>query len=91
MWASVNGARRVIYPLTDAKVEIAGKTGTAEFGKVNRDGTYEHTHAWVTGFFPYDKPKYSFVIFLEDGGESNNASILAREFIDWYIDYSAKK
>jgi cell division protein FtsI/penicillin-binding protein 2 len=45
----------------------------------------------VTGFFPYDKPKYSFVIFLEDGGESNNASILAREFIDWFADYSSKK
>jgi penicillin-binding protein 2 len=91
MRASVSGPRRVIFPLTDAKVAVAGKTGTAEFGKVNKDGSYEHTHAWVTGFFPYDKPKYSFVIFLEDGGESNNASILAREFIDWFAEYSSKK
>jgi len=84
MWASVNGPRRVIYPLTDAAVEVAGKTGTAEFGRLSADGVYEHTHAWVTGFFPYKNPKYSFVVFLEDGGESYNAAVLARAFIDWF-------
>lgn len=85
MWASVNGPRRVIAPLTDAKVEVAGKTGTAEFGALNSKGEYTHTHAWVTGFFPYEKPKYAFVVFLEDGGESNNSAQLAREFIDWFV------
>lgn len=90
MWASVNGPRRVIFPLTDAKVEIAAKTGTAEFGRVNSKGIYEHTHAWVTGFFPYEKPKYSFVVLLEDGGESYKAAMVAREFIDWWVDYSKK-
>ncbi len=84
MRASVDGERRVIYPLQDAKVDIAAKTGTAEFGKVSEDGEYEDTHAWVNGFFPYEDPKYSFVIFLEDGGKSNNAAHLAREFIDWF-------
>lgn len=90
MWSSVNGPRRVIFPLTDAKVEVAAKTGTAEFGRLNSKGIYEHTHAWVTGFFPYEKPKYSFVILLEDGGESYNAATVAREFIDWWVEYSSK-
>ncbi|MBI2356636.1 penicillin-binding protein 2 [Candidatus Dojkabacteria bacterium] len=90
MWSAVNGSRRVIFPLTDAKVEVAGKTGTAEFGKLNSKGIYEHTHAWVTGFFPYEKPKYSFVVLLEDGGESFYAAKVAREFIDWWVDYQAK-
>lgn len=90
MWASVNGSRRVIFPLTDAKVEVAAKTGTAEFGRLNSKGQYEHTHAWVTGFFPYNKPKYSFVVLLEDGGQSYNAAAVAREFIDWWVDYSTK-
>lgn len=85
MRASVAGSRRVIIPLTDAKVQVAAKTGTAEFGKLNKDGRYEHTHAWVVGFFPYDKPKYAFVVFLEDGGASNNSAQLAREFIDWFV------
>jgi penicillin-binding protein 2 len=84
MWSSVNGARRVIIPLSGAKPEIAAKTGTAEFGRVDSNGRYENTHAWVTGFFPYDKPKYAFVVFLEDGGASNNSALIAREFIDWW-------
>ncbi len=86
MRESVAGQRRVIIPLTDAKVEVAAKTGTAEFGKLGADGRYEHTHAWVNGFFPYDSPKYSFVVFLEDGGASNNAAEVAREMIDWFAD-----
>lgn len=88
MWASVNGPRRVIFPLSNMKVEFAAKTGTAEFGRLNSKGIYEHTHAWVTGFFPYDKPKYSFVVLLEDGGESFNASSVAKEFLDWWLEYS---
>ncbi len=83
---SVAGSRRVIVPLTDAKVEVAAKTGTAEFGKLSKEGIYEHTHAWVSGFFPYKEPKYSFVVFLEDGGASNNSAELAREMIDWFVE-----
>ncbi len=83
---SVAGSRRVIVPLTDAKVEVAAKTGTAEFGRVNSDGVYEHTHAWVGGFFPYENPKYSFVVFLEDGGASNNSAELARKLVDWFVE-----
>ncbi len=86
MRASVAGERRVIVPLTDAKTEVAAKTGTAEFGKLGEDGRYEHTHAWVNGFFPYDDPKYSFVVFLEDGGASNNAARVAREMVDWIVE-----
>ncbi len=86
MRASVAGSRRVIVPLTDAKVEVAAKTGTAEFGRVDEDGRYMDTHAWVNGFFPYDEPKYSFVVFLEGGSASNNAAQLAREMVDWFVD-----
>lgn len=84
MWGSVNGPLRVIHPLTGATPTVAAKTGTAEFGKVDSKGNYEHTHAWVTGFFPYSKPKYAFVVFLEDGGLSNNSAQIARTFIDWF-------
>ncbi len=86
MRASVAGPRRVIVPLTDAKTEVAAKTGTAEFGVVDEEGKYTQTHAWVNGFFPYEKPKYSFVVFLEDGSASNNAAQLAREMVDWFAD-----
>ncbi len=61
-------------------VKVAGKTGTAQLGialnKVN---------SWVVGFFPYDKPKYVFVILMEAGPANNNigAPTVMREFLDW--------
>lgn len=86
MRASSYGPQSVIAPFRDAKVAIAGKTGTAEYGIQDEEGYYTNTHAWVMGFFPYDDPQFSFVVFLEGGGESNNAAQLAREFIDWFAE-----
>ena len=48
-----------------AKVEgisIAGKTGTAQ----NPRGP---THAWFSGFAPFDNPRICLVVFLEHGGK----------------------
>lgn len=48
-----------------AKIEgplVAGKTGTAQ----NPQGK---THAWFTGFAPYDDPRICIVVFLEHGGK----------------------
>ena len=86
MRASVAGPRSIVSVLAGVDVDVAAKTGTAEFGRVSAEGEYEHTHAWVTGFFPYEDPKYSFVILLEDGGESSNSAHLAREFLDWFVE-----
>lgn len=85
MWNAVNGPRATIRTLSGMKVEVGAKTGTAEFGKLNSKGEYEHTHAWVTSFFPFANPKYALTIFLEDGGESVNAVRMAREMILWMI------
>jgi penicillin-binding protein 2 len=87
---SASGPLSVIVPLRDTKIPVAGKTGTAEFGIKDEKGYYTRTHAWVTGFFPYDDPQYSFVVFLEGGGESNNSAQLAAEFINWWADYDKK-
>ncbi|MBN1618814.1 penicillin-binding protein 2 [Candidatus Dojkabacteria bacterium] len=83
---SVSGPYSIIVPLGQSKVEVAAKTGTAEFGVKDETGYYTKTHAWVMGFFPYDNPKYSFVIFLEGGGASNNAAEVALQYIDWLAD-----
>ncbi len=85
MWETVNGPRGIVGSLSNTGTKVAAKTGTAEFGKVNEKGIYEDTHAWVAGFFPFDKPKYSFVVFLEDGGSSSNASAVMREMITWMV------
>jgi cell division protein FtsI/penicillin-binding protein 2 len=41
---------------------IAGKTGTAEIGTVKG-----RVNSWVEGFFPYENPRYAFVLVLENG------------------------
>lgn len=86
MYAAVNGPRATIRTVSGTGVEVAAKTGTAEFGALGADGKYERTHAWVTGFFPYDEPKYALTIFLEDGGESVNAARVARQMLLWMVE-----
>jgi penicillin-binding protein 2 len=48
-----------------AKVEgaaVAGKTGTAQ-------NPHGRTHAWFTGYAPFDNPRICVVVFLEHGGK----------------------
>ena len=86
MRAAVDGTYDAsVSQLRNVGVDVAAKTGTAEFGAVDKNGNYTHTHAWVSGFFPYDNPKYSFSIFLEDGGESYNATNVMKEVISWMV------
>ncbi len=85
MWEAVNGSRGIAKTLSATGTTVAAKTGTAEFGKVNSKGIYEDTHAWVTGFFPYENPKYSFSLLLEDGGTSSNATAVMKEMISWMV------
>jgi len=85
MWEAVNGSRGIAQSLSATGTTVAAKTGTAEFGTVNSKGIYEDTHAWVTGFFPYENPKYSFSLLLEDGGTSSNATAVMKEMISWMV------
>lgn len=58
-------------------VSIGVKTGTAELN-VDKSGV----NSWVTGFFPYENPEYSFAIVLEKGktGNTVGASYAAQTF-----------
>ncbi len=47
-------------------VELAGKTGTAQLGVNN-----EFYNSWAVGYFPYDKPKYVYVVVMERGPSTN--------------------
>jgi penicillin-binding protein 2 len=61
-------------------VHIAGKTGTAQAGFKN-----QFVNSWVIGFFPYEKPKYAFVVLMEKGPSQGerSASFAMRSFVDW--------
>jgi penicillin-binding protein 2 len=63
-------------------LQIAGKTGTAEFGPAiivkNPDGKTERierqTHSWFVGFAPYDNPQIEVVVLSEGTGSLNDGS-----------------
>jgi len=60
--------------------QIAAKTGTAELGVSKAD-----VNSWITGFFPYNNPRYAFVFVLEKGDRNNliGGVATARNFFDW--------
>ena len=66
-------------------VTIAGKTGTAEFGRQSADGTYEFSHAWYTAYAPFDDPEIAVVVFLEKGVGATNAGPVAKAILDYYF------
>jgi len=51
-------------------VQVAAKTGTAERG-VNRS----KWNSWTIGYWPYENPKYAFVVMAENGPAGNRLGI----------------
>ncbi|MBU2264203.1 penicillin-binding protein 2 [Patescibacteria group bacterium] len=70
--------------LQSVPVEVAGKTGTAQWS------TTKSPHAWFTGFAPYDKPQIVITVLIEQGGEGSYIAVpIANEVLTWY--FSQKK
>lgn len=66
--------------LQSVPIPMAGKTGTAQFG------TEDKTHAWWTGFGPYDHPELVMTIFIEGGGAGNEIAVpVAQEVLNWHF------
>ncbi len=64
--------------LKDLPVQVAGKTGTAQFG------TEDKTHAWYISFAPYEDPRYTVVVFVEGGGEGwDQAAPIAKQIYQY--------
>ncbi len=57
----------------------AGKTGTAQWSKKG------DSHAWFTGFAPYNSPKIVITVLIEEGKEGSTAAMpVANEFLRWW-------
>jgi penicillin-binding protein 2 len=76
-------------------VNVAAKTGTAEIGSTKRN-----VHSWITGYFPYENPKYIFVFIAEKGrrGDSPSPSLVMNKIFDWmrinrpeYLGFSTER
>ncbi len=57
----VNGPNGTGHEAELDGVEVAGKTGTAQWGPKNK----ERTAAWFAGFLPADQPRYAFSAVYE--------------------------
>ena len=66
-------------------VDVAGKTGTAEFGPRLSNGKYA-THGWFVGFAPYNDPQIAIVVFVQRGSGGNDASPAAAKILDYYFN-----
>jgi penicillin-binding protein 2 len=63
-------------------LSVAAKTGTAELG-----ARKDFINSWVTGFFPYENPKYAFVVIMEKGPATNTVGALyvMRQVLDYMV------
>ena len=61
-------------------VAAAGKTGTAEVGSGK-----SYVHSWSVGFFPFDNPRYAWVVVMDRGPSTNTtgAGSIMRKVFDW--------
>jgi len=66
-------------------VEVAGKTGTAEFGPRLSNGK-SATHGWFVGFAPYNDPQIAIVVFVQRGSGGDDASPAAAKILDYYFN-----
>lgn len=70
----------VAHGLNSADYSVAAKTGTAELGVYK-----QFVNSWVTGFFPYENPKFAFTIIMEKGPVANTTGALSvmRQVLDY--------
>ena len=80
----VSGSARSLSMLP---VEVAGKTGTAQWA------SNKETHAWFTSFAPYIDSEIVLTILIEEGGGGDVVAVpVAREFYKWYFgEYKINK
>lgn len=61
-------------------VKIAAKSGTAEL-----DSAKARLNTWAAGYWPYEEPRYSFVVLMENAPYTNSlgGTKLAGDIMDW--------
>ncbi len=80
-----NGMRQTVtsgtaVALNVPYVSVAAKTGTAQIGVAKN-----RVNSSVVGFFPYENPKYAFIVMMESGPSVNsvNATYVMKQLLEW--------
>jgi penicillin-binding protein 2 len=90
---AVNAPAGTAHQSSLESVEVAGKTGTAQWGPKNK----ERTAAWFAGFVPAEKPQLAFAALYEGDvgvnvhGGSNAAPMIGMILKDVYKENQNKK
>jgi penicillin-binding protein 2 len=94
MWEVMNTEYGTGYAARVPGIEMAGKTGTAEFCEYipeeqdcrRDDNDNLPTHAWFTAYAPYENPEIAVVVFLYNGGEGSGAAApVAQKILQAYF------
>ncbi|EAJ5193979.1 penicillin-binding protein 2 [Campylobacter jejuni] len=82
--------------LHNLDVKVAAKTGTAQvvgFSQTDKNRVdekqfeyYTRSHAWLTSYAPYSKPKYVVTVLLEHGGRNITSGATAAKIYQKMID-----
>ena len=83
MQLAVDGEKGTARGLNIKGVNVAAKSGTAELGV-----SKQLVNSWISGYFPYENPKYAFVVIMEKGDRHNpfGAVFAMRETLEWMRD-----
>jgi penicillin-binding protein 2 len=65
MWKVVNDAGGTGKRAQVKGVEVAGKTGTAQFWRETNGKRIKDNHTWFICFAPYDAPKFAVTVFVQ--------------------------
>lgn len=92
----VSGTASEVFKGTDLQLQSAGKTGTAEYcdnvaqAKNLCKPEAWPTHAWYTGYAPYDNPEIVVTAFVYNGGEGASvAAPIVQKVLQAYFDLKA--
>lgn len=67
--------------LNGLPLEIAGKTGTAQFDA----GNLARTHAWFTSYAPFSDPQIALTVLVESGGEGSSVAVpITKTVYEWW-------
>jgi len=80
MRMTVNFPRGTARSLERDDIAIAAKSGTAEIGAGNA-----YVNSWAAGYWPYDEPKYVFVLMMDQAPRSNalGATTIMGDVMEW--------
>ena len=72
-------------------INVAGKTGTAEFGLPDDLGAAD-SHAWFTCYAPMEEPEIAVAVIIEAGGEGSSFAVpVADAVLRGYFELTGKR